>query len=153
MWHKHPDYMPTIEYGKTLRSAREFNKTPTMANFRDKRVDQNEENHRNARAKAYEKRRREPPPTKGRRHEPPPPTSAVDHRQEVDQTTMQGLKPPSPAFWNQEMMSVANSDAIFEQKGGKAHSVAKSIMQIVHKNHAYSAKSLKKFKKLLASKS
>ena len=51
------------------------------------------------------------------------------------------------------MMSVANSDAIFEQKGGKAQSVVKSIMQSVRNNHAYSAKALKKFKKSLASKS
>ena len=154
IWHKpHTSYMPIMETAKTLRAVQEFNKTPTMANFRDKRVDRSEESHRDARAKIYERRRREPLLHEERRHKPPPPTSAVDHRQGVDQTTMQGLKPTFSAFQNKEMMSVAGQDAIFEQNGGKAQSVAKSIMQSMCSNNAYSAKALKKLKKLLASKS
>ena len=44
MWHKHRhDWQPIIETGKTLKSSREYNKTPTLANFRDKRVDRKEE--------------------------------------------------------------------------------------------------------------
>ena len=58
MWHMHRhDRQPVIETGKTLKSSWEYNKMPTMANFRDKRVDRKEEQHCAAQAQEYEKQR------------------------------------------------------------------------------------------------
>ena len=58
MWHKPREgYVPIAETAKTLRAAREFNQTPSMSQFRDKRVGRNEDQHRAARAKVHERRR------------------------------------------------------------------------------------------------
>ena len=44
MWHPSRDrYIPIADTAKTLRAAREFNQTPSMSQFRDKRVGRNED--------------------------------------------------------------------------------------------------------------
>ena len=152
MWHKsRTGHVPVVETAKTLRAVRDFNRTPTMANYRDKRVDRNEDSHRSARAKVYERKRRESDSREEERRALPPPTSAMDHRQGMDQVTRHGHRPRDPSVRDTEMRSMTTQDPVLPHKSGKAQSVGKSLIKSVRSKHGYSSKAIQKIKKSLAS--
>merc|ERR1712131_468360 len=136
MWHASRDrYVPITETAKTLRATREFNQTPSMAQYRDKRVGRNEDQHQAARAKVHERHRRASEGDTGSRPAPPPPTSAMDHRGGPGQET-RATRDHVPAQ---------------QRPGGKAPSTARDAMKSMRGKPGYAQKAMKSIRRSLAS--
>ena len=115
MWHTHKyAKAPEVEIRNSLRSSRDFNQTPTAANFRDERVGRNESQHRAAQEREH-----------GRRRQMPPPQDTAVRRQGVSKTKKQGHKPTQSSLQDRDMMSIDDRGTRGGSKGVRSKRVSK----------------------------